>query len=167
MPTRPPLASRSSSDVFAMDAAQCNAFMMSAGLLLNKNEFENLFDHFGTDGLVDMPAFLSALGADEKGENPVFYTTGDISNPNTAHLALSGVSHVDFGSQYKPFPKHWGIPPNTQMKGHNGIMRELPSGFGKGNAPMANWVKANLDNDLSSDCDTRGNKPYPFGNYSL
>ena len=40
---------------------------------------------------------------------------------------------MEFGEQYKPFPKHWGVPPNTQMKGHDGVVRILPGGFGKGN----------------------------------
>ena len=71
------------------------------------------------------------------------------------------MSHIEFGIQDKPFPKHWGIPPNSQMKGHDGIMRDLPGGYGKGNAPMYNWVAQNLGKDKKSFTNERGVKPYP------
>ena len=80
---------------------------------------------------------------------------------------MSGTAHIGFDAQFKAFPKHWGAPPNSQLKGHNGIMRVLPGGYGKGNAPMANWVKMNMEKDNLSKTSVRGVKPYPFGNYSL
>ena len=55
----------------------------------------------------------------------------------------------------------------NHAKGHDGIMRELPGGYGKGNAPMYNWVMENMAIDKKSDTNTRGVKPYPYGNYSL
>jgi len=114
-----------------------------------------------------MAAFLSGVIDDSSGDDPVMYLVDPPKNANTAHLALSGVSHIEFGVQLKPFPKHWGTPPNCQLKGHNGIMRQLPGGYGKGNAPMANWVKKNMEADAVSKTTKRGVKPYPFGNYSL
>ena len=109
---------------------------------------------------------------DAGGEEPVFYLTASTAylapeSPNNGHLALSGTAHIGFDAQYKPFPKHWGKPPNAQLKGHDGIMRTLPGGYGKGNAPMANWVKANMEKDNSTKTTVMGIKPYPFGNYSL
>ena len=69
--------------------------------------------------------------------------------------------------QSKPFPAHWGEPPNSQMKGHAGIMRALPGGYGKGNEPVAKYVAQNMEKDKFTQTDTYGNKPYPFGVYSL
>lgn len=122
--------------------------------------------------LADVAAFFAALQEDAGGEEPVFYLTASTAylapeSPNNGHLALSGTAHIGFDAQYKPFPKHWGKPPNAQLKGHDGIMRTLPGGYGKGNAPMANWVKANMEKDNSTKTTVMGIKPYPFGNYSL
>ena len=80
---------------------------------------------------------------------------------------IGRTSHLDFQVAYKPFPKHWGVPPNAQMKGHDGIMRDLPGGYGKGNAPMAKWVAMHMEKDAKSSTTERGMKPYPYGNYSL
>ena len=80
---------------------------------------------------VDMAAFLSSILEDNSGVDPVMFVVVPPENPHCAHLALSGVSHIEFGQQAKPFPKHWGEPPNTQLKVHNGIMRALPGGYGK------------------------------------
>ena len=44
----------------------------------------------------------------------------DASMMHKSHLALSGVSHIEYGKWYKPYPKHWGNPPNAQMKGFEG-----------------------------------------------
>lgn len=44
----------------------------------------------------------------------------DTSMMHKSHLALSGVSHIEYGKWYKPYPKHWGSPPNAQMKGFEG-----------------------------------------------
>ena len=46
-------------------------------------------------------------------------------------------------------------------------MRELQGGYGKGNEPMAKWVKENIAKDKESSTNERGQKPYPLGNYSL
>jgi hypothetical protein len=214
-----------------MSVSQCNSFLCSNGLLINKVEFENLFDHFGVGGkenlLVDMDAWMVELRKVEGGEDPIWHKEYPDPSPYSSHLALSGVSHMEFGVQdkvclrkapcacvragwdrvaarapeamsscapppvlppwsrlphlpaldahvylcvlyvWQPFPKHWGVPPNTQMKGHDGIMRDLPGGYGKGNAPMFNWVQMNMQKDKQSETNVRGEKPYPFGNYSL
>lgn len=154
-----------------MTVHEVNAYLTSNSMMINKIEFENLFDHFGHSDrdvpVADMDAFLMALRTDEGGDNPVYHEMYPPPSPHTAHLALSGVSHMEFGEQFKPFPKHWGVPPNAQMKGHDGIMRDLPGGYGKGNAPMFNWCQENLQKDHKSATDERGQKPYPYGNYSL
>lgn len=46
-------------------------------------------------------------------------------------------------------------------------MRELPNGFGMGNAAMYKWVHQHLERDGFSHCDENGKQPYPYGNYSL
>lgn len=153
-----------------MSLVEANSYLTQNGMLINKIEFENLFDHFGRGGegaVVDMDAFLVAMRQTVGGEDPVWRETHPPPSAYTSHLALSGVSHIEFGEQAKPFPKHWGIPPNAQMKGHDGIMRDLPGGYGKGNAPMFNWVQENMQKDKKSSTSERGLKPYPFGNYSL
>ena len=153
-----------------MTLGEANSYFAANGLLINKIEFENLFDHFGggkDNPVADMDAFLMELRKDVGGDMPVFHETHAPPSPHTSHLALSGVSHIEFGLQFKPFPKHWGVPPNAQMKGHDGIMRDLPGGYGKGNAPMYNWVSESLAKDKKSDTNERGVKPYPYGNYSL
>jgi len=158
----------STGDVNKMDTLAVNGFLAAVKLNLNKTEFENLFDHFASSAAtVDMAAFLAAVLDDVSGEDPIQWLKDPSVNPHTAHLALSGVSHIEYGTQDKPFPKHWGAPPNAQLKGHNGIMRTLPGSYGKGNAPMANWVKMNMEKDKMSETTSRGNKPYPYGNYSL
>jgi len=156
-----------------MDPVACNTFLSMTGIKINKTELENLFDHFGSGpDAVDLAAFFAELEDDAQGETPVFYLTETTKflmpeSPYMAHLSLSGTAHVGFDAQYKPFPKHWGAPPNAQLKGHDGIMRTLPGGYGKGNAPMARWVKANMEKDAASKTTVKGVKPYPFGNYSL
>jgi len=159
---------QSKADVNMMDALASNSFLCSCKINMNKIELENLFDHFASSATtMDMAAFLSAVLDDTSGVDPVMWITQPGQNPHTAHLALSGVSHIEFGVQAKPFPKHWGAPPNAQLKGHNGIMRVLPGGYGKGNAPMASWVKSNMEKDSMASTNERGCKPYAFGNYSL
>jgi hypothetical protein len=142
--------------------AEVSSFLVYWKLLLNKGELENLYGHFGADGGVDLKAFLEELGQVIGGVDPV-WVPGETENPNTAHLALSGKSSMNFGEQYKAFPSHWGTPPNTQMKGHHGVVRDLPGGYGKGNAPMEKWVRDNMIKDKNTFCDERGNKPFPFG----
>jgi len=145
-----------------------SAYLVREKLLLNKSETENLYLHYGSlpNGTVDIEAFLIELINDPSGKDP-FFLDQTSQSPNDAHLSLSGLMHLDFSAQYKPFPAHWGTPPNAQMKGHNGIMRELPGGYGKGNAPMAAWVRENMAKDKNNTSNGRGVRPYPFGNYSL
>jgi len=143
-----------------------SAFLVSKKILLNKNEMENLYIHYGAGDSVDLIGFFQDISVDLSGRNP-FYLETMHDDPNAAHLALSGVSHVEYGVQYKPFPAHWGKPPNCQMKGHSGVMRDLPGGYGKGNEPMAKWVGQNLVKDKETLTNERGVKPFPFGNYSL
>ena len=144
------------------------SYLTANKMLLNKIEVENLVAHFEVPtGEVDVNAFLAALMTDTSGDDPCFPKMHGTDSPHAAHLALSGVSHLEFGILDKPFPKHWGVPPNAQMKGHDGIMRDLPGAYGRGNAPMFNWVQQNLASDKKSETSDRGVKPYPFGNYSL
>jgi len=84
-----------------------------------------------------------------------------------SHLALSGVSTSDTTRILKPFPKHWGVPPNASLKGADGAVRELPAGYGMGNAAWYKWVKQHLERDAFANCDENGKQPYPYGNYSL
>merc|ERR1711871_1867784 len=138
---------------------------------LNRIEVENLFCHHGVttggEEKLDVAAFVDTLKNYTSGNDPKYFQKYPPTSPSESHLALSGTMHISFEVQAKPFPKHWGQPPNAQMKGHDGIMRELPGGYGKGNAPAFKWVQANLAKDKKASTDERGNKPYPFGNYSL
>ena len=136
---------------------------------MNAHEVKNVFDHYAVDAAkkeIDLQAFLLDLMDESDGHAPVWLTPLGES-PNDAHLALSGVSHLEFGEQYRPFPLHWGDPPNAQMKGHNGVVRDLPGGYGKGNAPMEKWVRNNMVADKMTATNERGVKPFPMGNYSL
>eukprot|EP00322_Chrysochromulina_rotalis_P030155 CAMPEP_0115852074 /NCGR_PEP_ID=MMETSP0287-20121206/12808_1 /TAXON_ID=412157 /ORGANISM="Chrysochromulina rotalis, Strain UIO044" /LENGTH=131 /DNA_ID=CAMNT_0003306123 /DNA_START=138 /DNA_END=530 /DNA_ORIENTATION=+ len=120
---------------------EVSEYLTKNKMMLNKNELDNLFYHFQSeagDFCVDIEAFLSECCTNDKGVDPVWYDELPESE-HTAHLALSGVSHTNFGVQNKAFPKHWGAPPNMQMKGHDGVVRDLPGGYGRGNAPMFNW----------------------------
>ena len=150
-----------------LSADEVNSYITSNLMLLNKIEMENLASWYGAAGGIDLATFLSDLATDTAGDDPRYTTMYAPESAHEAHLALSGVSHIEFGTQDKPFPKHWGVPPNAQMKGHDGIMRELPGGYGKGNAPMYNWVAENLKKDKKSETNERGVKPFPYGNYSL
>jgi len=171
---RSPLAVDGMSDALAivgkdaMTVPECHTFLLQTGMFANKTEFENIFEHFGSEDtqMVDMKAFIWELLDIPPGADPIMYSA-EPDSPNKTHLALSGVSHMEFGKQYKPFPAHWGVPPNVQMKGHDGVVRDLPGGYGKGNGPMEKWVKDNMEHDDRNGCDTQGRKPYPFGNYSL
>mgnify|MGYP006146771309 CR=1 FL=1 len=166
--TDAPVGSRACSPPVGTSVADVSSYLVGTKFFLNKGEMENLYLHFGSveEGVVDLVAFFVELDSDLSGKDPIFLSqTGQ--SPNTAHLNLSGVSHLEFAEQYKPFPAHWGVPPNAQMKGHNGIMRDLPGGYGKGNAPMANWVRENMAKDKNNFTNERGNSPFPLGNYSL
>jgi len=154
-----------------MSVEEANGYLTSNMVLVNKVEFENLTDIFGKASgagvLIDMKDWLETMKDDSRGEDPVYYQMYASSSPNEAHLVLSGESHMSFDYQSKPFPKHWGVPPNAQMKGHDGIMRELPGGYGHGNKPIEKWVASKLQHDTKAQTNERGVKPYPFGNYSL
>jgi len=147
---------------------ELSTWMTNCSLHLNKGELENLHKHFpgSAPGSVDIGAFVFLCSDGSAGRDPVWVEHTGV-DPNTAHLALSGVAHLEFGEQRKPFPAHWGTAPNAQMKGHSGIVRELPGGYGKGNEPMAKWVAENMKKDKESMTTVRGVKPYPLGNYSL
>ena len=153
-----------------MTIEETNKFLMACGVLTNKIEFENIFEHYGeeVDGvsMIDVAKFVSEVSMVPPGTEPRYFTAEPFS-PNKTHLALSGVSHMEFGEQYKPFPSHWGVPPNCQMKGHDGVVRELPGGYGKGNGPMEKYVKDNMEHDARNGTDVYGRRPLPFGNYSL
>jgi len=43
----------------------------------------------------------------------------------------------------KPFPKHWGQPPQIQTSDYG----DLPNGYGKGSSTLANWIRENLKKD--------------------
>lgn len=45
----------------------------------------------------------------------------------------------------KPFPAHWGKPPEMQTMDY----RPLPGGYGHGSSSMANWIQQNLDLDAA------------------
>ena len=57
----------------------------------------------------------------------------------TAALMATG------SAQNKPFPAHWGDPPQIQTRD----IRELPGGYGKGSSTLAKWIQKNLDDDAS------------------
>lgn len=155
----------SAADTSAMTLEELSCFLSQAGVLLNKTELENVMIHFGDGSLADASAFLRALEVEEA-TGGTFIGASSVESPNKSHLALSGVMSVDFTQQYKPFPAHWGQPPNASMKGYDGIVRDLDGGYGKGNAPMAKWVKANIEADGMSQREPNGASPYPYGGYS-
>lgn len=150
----------------AMTLQQASDFLVATGILVNKTELDNIMFHFGNGTTIDLAAFFVALGPP-----PTFLgTTFGVDPPESPykkHLSLSGVSHVGFEQQYKPFPAHWGAPPNAQVKGYPGIVKELPGGYGKGNTPMCKWVQMNLDKDYQSGTADPTGTPYPYGNYSF
>ena len=115
---------------------------------------------------VDLAAFFGACAVDERGRPPVFLPIA-VDSEHNAHLALSGKSSMIFGEQYKPYPQHWGPPPNMQMKGHAGVVRDLPGGYGKGNESMEKWVRQNMEHDKRTLTNVNGVSKYPLGNYSL
>jgi len=150
------------------DVVEVSSWLTLHKVLLNKTQVENLYYHYPGSGpdTVDLGAFIADCGDGSAGRDPEFLLkTGE--SDHTAHLNLSGTMSIEFGDQFKPFPQHWGAAPNAQMKGHAGIMRQLPGAYGKGNEPMYKWVEENMKIDKMSKTTERGTKPYPFGNYSL
>ena len=53
---------------------------------------------------------------------------------------------IEKPSKPKHFPKHWGRPPQIQLKDYV----TLPNGFGKGSSTLANWIKENLKKDAEN-----------------
>ena len=43
----------------------------------------------------------------------------------------------------KPFPAHWGKPPQIQTQDYG----DLPGGYGKGSSTLAKWITAKLEQD--------------------
>ena len=112
---------------------KANELLLGVGIALNKTEFDNAFDHFpgAREGELDAISFSEALTAPAStGAEPRFFDSKGVAipqgqarmtfsgpgyTPHSKHLGLSGISHVDFGTQHKPFPAHWGVPPNVPM----------------------------------------------------
>ena len=152
-----------SNTALSLSVPEANELLLGVGIALNKTEFDNAFDHFpgAREGELDAISFSEALAAPAStGAEPRFFDSkgvvipqgqarmtfsGPGCTPHSKHLGLSGISHVDFGTQHKPFPAHWGVPPNVPMKGQHGIVRELPAGYGKGNGPLEKWVLEHLE----------------------
>ncbi len=47
----------------------------------------------------------------------------------------------------KPFPAHWGEPPQYQTRD----IRPLPGGYGQGSSTLARWIQMNLDRDAKKE----------------
>jgi len=174
MPVRPrPSPARSISSIAALSLSvpEANELLLGVGIALNKTEFDNVFDHFpgAREGELDAISFSEALAAPvSTGAEPRFFNSKGVAipqgqqarmtfsgpgcTPNSKHLGLSGISHADFGTQRKPFPAHWGAPPNVAMKGQHGIVRDLPSGYGKGNGLLEKWVLEHLEQAMALSC---------------
>jgi len=177
-------------DLSNLSEKQCDTFFIEKKVLLNKNEFDNFLDHFGNgDGSYNMSACLALLSEAPASASGHFYqstSTSPLRNSAGAHtgrwsrqapppvehssassLAPMGTSHLGSGAQYKAFPAHWGEPPNSPMKGHHGVIRDLPNGYGRGNAALERWVKEKIEADERAGTNELGEKRYPFGNYSM
>lgn len=150
-----------------MDYKTAAAFTLRHRMFFNKGQLESSFEMFPVGGgLVNMKAFLDKIKSVDPAPGTI-YSSISPSSPNKSHLALSGVSTSDTTNILKPFPKHWGVPPNASLKGADGAVRQLPAGFGSGNAAMHKWVKQHIDRDAFAQCDENGKQPFPYGNYSL
>ncbi len=70
------------------------------------------------------------------------------------HLKIDSTSNSPEANQIgttsfgilKPFPKHWGSPPQIQTKD----MIELPNGFGIGSSTLKFWILENIQRDIKS-----------------
>jgi len=143
-----------------INASSVSSLLQSLQISLNKVELDNVVFYLSQDcALCELLEAAMAPPA----EPPPSPSKVD----HKIHLALSGVSHVEYGKQYKPFPPHWGDKPNAQMKGFEGIMHELPGGYGTGNSAMVKWVNLRMAKDGKSYTDEGGGKPFPYGNYSF
>jgi hypothetical protein len=104
--------------VFACSVTASSVSSVCAALSIPVNKVE--LDNLTSIGQEDVNALCDLL---ESAVVPAPEYTGGGGSPGSthkSHLALSGVSHVDFTKQYKPFPEHWGAKPNAQMKGFEG-----------------------------------------------
>jgi hypothetical protein len=50
---------------------------------------------------------------------------------------------VHYSSSGKPFPTHWGKPPDIQTKD----VRPLPDGYGMGSSTLNGWIIRNKEKD--------------------
>jgi hypothetical protein len=73
----------------------------------------------------------------------------------TLLLAL-GISNLP-GAPNKPFPRHWGAPPQIQTMDHI----PLPDGYGMGSSTLANWIKRNQERDARMPNEVPKLKQYP------
>ncbi|MAG59879.1 hypothetical protein CMO96_03780 [Candidatus Woesebacteria bacterium] len=55
----------------------------------------------------------------------------------------------------KPFPAHWGKPPDIQTRD----LKPLPGGFGMGSSTLAHWIGENIKKDKTGL--TKPNRPKP------
>ena len=151
-----------------MTAPQLNAFCLKNKLILNKVEFDSIFERWeGAGGTADVLAFLLEVEAVPPGLEPGWYTNVLSLGTNRDHLKLQGVSTVDFNVQNKPYPEHWGKPPNVNFKGHDGVVRDLPGGYGRGNRALYRWVDEHMKHDEETWTNSQnGLGPYPYGNAS-
>lgn len=81
-------------------------------------------------------------------------TGGDwrpLGPPGDGHWAAAVTRKNDQGEQEqstarKPFPTHWGRPPEIQTMDY----RPLPGGYGFGSSTLAAWIQQNLDRDAAA-----------------
>ena len=151
-----------------MGRAQFNAYLLRNKIMLNKVEFDSVFERWeGAGGTADVLAFLLEVEAVPPGLDPGWYTNVLSLGTNRDHLKLQGVSTVDFNVQNKPYPEHWGKPPNVNFKGHDGVVRDLPGGYGRGNRALYRWVDEHMKHDEETWTNPQnGLGPYPYGNAS-
>ena len=137
-------------------------------IMLNKVEFDSIFERWeGAGGTADVLAFLLEVEAVPPGLEPGWYTNVLSLGTNRDHLKLQGVSTVDFNVQNKPYPEHWGKPPNVNFKAPDGVVRDLPGGYGRGNRALYRWVDEHMKHDEETWTNPQnGLGPYPYGNAS-
>lgn len=62
-----------------------------------------------------------------------------------AIVLLGIIALTTFAQVTKPFPAHWGEPPQMQTRD----LRELPGGFGRGSSTLARWIETHLAKDAA------------------
>lgn len=72
------------------------------------------------------------------GLNLVYLAEASLSQDATPSLAIPGIS-----TGRKPYPAHWGQPPQIQTRD----LRPLPGGYGRGSGTLARWIRDHLDRD--------------------